>query len=89
MLKIGIDLDGVVSNFAFRFSKNLYNYCNYAIRQHFFETFELLSEYELIGILFNADVNGGIGILRKVVGDGFLSILDRGNVSLPLKLNII
>uniref|UniRef100_A0A6M3XK30 Putative transposase n=1 Tax=viral metagenome TaxID=1070528 RepID=A0A6M3XK30_9ZZZZ len=41
------------------------------------------------GILFNADVNGGIGILRKVVGDGFLSILNRGDVSLPIKLDLI
>ena len=28
-------------------SKNLYNYTNYIVRQHFFETGKLLKEFEL------------------------------------------
>ena len=28
-------------------SKNLYNYANYIVRQHFFETGKLLKEFEL------------------------------------------
>jgi transposase len=42
------------------------------------------------GRLINADVNGAIGILRKVVGDGFLGILlNRGDVCSPIKLEIV
>jgi len=32
-------------------SKNLYNYANYLMRQHFFETSEMLNEYELTTLL--------------------------------------
>lgn len=42
-----------------------------------------------IGRLVNADINGAIGILRKVVGDDFLgSLINRGDVYSPFKLNI-
>ena len=38
------------------------------------------------GKLINADVNGGIGILRKVIGDDFLSLLVSGQVFCPVKI---
>ena len=42
-----------------------------------------------IGKLINADINGAIGILRKVVGDGFLgNLINRGDVYSPVKLSI-
>lgn len=41
------------------------------------------------GVLLNADVNGGIGIMRKAVGDGCINLLNRGCVSQPVKWNII
>lgn len=41
------------------------------------------------GKLINADLNGAIGILRKVVGDGFLKTLsNRGDVFSPIKLKV-
>lgn len=43
-----------------------------------------------IGKILNADVNGGIGIGRKVFGDSFVSsIINSGNVFLPYKINIL
>lgn len=39
-----------------------------------------------IGMLINADVNGAINILRKVIGDGFVkSLLDKGAVFAPMR----
>ena len=41
-----------------------------------------------VGKLVNADINGAVGILRKVVGDEFLGTLaNRGDVFSPVKLN--
>jgi putative transposase len=37
------------------------------------------------GKLLNADINGSIGILRKVIGDEYLS--DRGLAYSPLKVS--
>jgi putative transposase len=42
-----------------------------------------------VGKLINADINGAIGILRKVVDDDFLgSLINRGDVFSPIKLSI-
>jgi putative transposase len=39
-----------------------------------------------IGKLLNADVNGAINILRKVIGDGFVKgLVDRGCVFQPMR----
>ena len=41
------------------------------------------------GLILNADINGALGILRKVIGDNFLnkkSVLNRGLVVNPLKI---
>jgi len=41
------------------------------------------------GLLFNADINGALGILRKVIGDSFLNkklVLNRGLVVNPLRI---
>ena len=41
------------------------------------------------GKLLSADVNGAIGILRKVIGDDLLcKLFDRGVVLTPIKMNI-
>lgn len=40
-----------------------------------------------MGAVLNADVNGSIGIIRKVIGDDFLNLLDRGCVAQPVKVN--
>jgi putative transposase len=41
------------------------------------------------GTLVNADAgNASLNILRKVIGDGFISLLDRGLVLNPFKVNI-
>lgn len=43
-----------------------------------------------IGKLINADINGAIGIARKVVGDSFIEkIIDSGFVFNPIRLNIL
>ena len=43
-----------------------------------------------IGKILNADVNGGIGIGRKVFGDSFVcSIINSGGVFQPYKVNIL
>jgi len=39
--------------------------------------------------LINADVNGVINILRKVIGDDFVSLLDRGLVCSPSTVNVL
>lgn len=38
------------------------------------------------GIRLNADINGAIGILRKVIGNDFLNLLDRGCIAQPVKI---
>ena len=40
-----------------------------------------------VGVNLNADINGSLIILRKVIGDGFISELDRGCVVQPVKVN--
>lgn len=43
-----------------------------------------------IGKLINADINGSIGIARKVVGDSFIGkIIDSGFVFNPVRINIL
>ena len=37
--------------------------------------------------LINADVNGSLNILRKVIGNDFISLLNRGLVKNPFKMN--
>lgn len=39
------------------------------------------------GKTINADVNGAIGIARKVIGDGFLAKLNRGYADYPVRVN--
>jgi len=39
------------------------------------------------GFIINADINGAVGILRKVIGDDFINLLDRGCIAQPLKVN--
>lgn len=42
------------------------------------------------GKLINADINGAIGIARKVVGDSFIGkIIDSGFVFNPVRINIL
>ena len=38
-------------------------------------------------VLLNADVNGSIGIMRKVIGNEFIIKLNRGCVTQPIKVN--
>jgi hypothetical protein len=40
-----------------------------------------------VGTLINADINGALNILRKVIGDSFMKIFDRGLADTPLKIN--
>lgn len=43
-----------------------------------------------IGKMLNADINGAIGIARKVIGDSFIrKIVDSGFVFNPVRLNIL
>lgn len=43
-----------------------------------------------VGKLINADINGAIGIARKVVGDSFIGkIIDSGFVFNPVRINIL
>lgn len=43
-----------------------------------------------VGKLLNADINGAIGIARKVIGDSFIQkITDSGFVFNPVRLNIL
>jgi transposase len=42
-----------------------------------------------VGRLLNADVNGAIGIARKVVGNAFVQeLLDRGDGLSPVRINV-
>ena len=40
-------------------------------------------------ILLNADINGALNIARKVVGDSFISLFDRGLWCNPVKIRVI
>lgn len=43
-----------------------------------------------VGKLINSDINGAIGIVRKVIGDSFIEkIIDSGFVFNPVRLNIL
>ena len=43
-----------------------------------------------IGKLINSDINGAIGIARKVIGDSFIGkIIDSGFVFNPIRLNVL
>lgn len=43
-----------------------------------------------VGKLINADINGAIGIARKVIGDSFIGkIIDSGFVFNPIRLNVL
>jgi len=43
-----------------------------------------------IGKLVNADVNGSLNILRKVIGDGFIrNLINSGCVFQPIKVNLV
>lgn len=43
-----------------------------------------------IGKLINADINGSIGIARKVIGDSFIGkIIDSGFVFNPIRVNTL
>jgi putative transposase len=39
------------------------------------------------GVQINADVNGSLNILRKVIGDDFISLLNTGRVLCPVSVN--
>jgi len=41
------------------------------------------------GKLINADLNGAIGILRKVVGERLWQIADRGGVATPSRIQFV
>lgn len=41
------------------------------------------------GKLINADLNGAIGILRKVVGERLWQIADRGGVAIPSRIQFV
>lgn len=44
----------------------------------------------LVNNVLNADINGAIGIARKVIGDSFIKkIIDSGFVFNPVRLNIL
>ena len=68
----------------------LYNYVLYLVRQGIFNE-EYLKEYDLsTGKLINADINGAIGIARKVIGDSCVNtIVDSGLAFNPVRVNIL
>lgn len=66
-------------------SKNLYNYVeNYMGKRIKRGLFRSAS-----GKLINADLNGAIGILRKVVGERLWQIADRGVVGTPSRIQFL
>ena len=38
--------------------------------------------------ILNSDINGSLNILRKVIGDDFINLLNRGQVACPLFIGI-
>lgn len=66
-------------HFAFEEMKHQEKYLGKRIRRGLFQS--------STNLLLNADINGSIGILRKVIGDDFLSVLNRGLVVNPIKVN--
>lgn len=41
------------------------------------------------GKILNADLNGAIGILRKVIGESYMQVINRGEVATPLRIHIV
>ena len=42
-----------------------------------------------VGKLINADVNGSLNILRKVIGDDFINLINKSCVLQPVRMNIL
>ena len=67
-----------VDHLAFEEMKHQENYLGKRIKRGLFSSSKKL--------LLNADINGAIGILRKVIGNDFINQLNRGCVTQPLKV---
>jgi putative transposase len=67
-----------VDHLAFEEMKHQENYLGKRIKRGLFFSSKKL--------LLNADINGAVGILRKVIGDDFINQLNRGCVTQPLKV---
>ena len=67
-----------VDHLAFEKMKHQENYLGKRIKRGLFSSSKKL--------LLNADINGAIGILRKVIGNDFINQLNRGCVTQPLKV---
>jgi len=86
LVGIGVELTeesytSKVDHFAFEEMKHQVKYLGKRVRRGLFQS--------SVGKLLNADVNGAIGIARKVVGDSFVEkILGRGFVCNPFRLTI-
>ncbi|MCL2311442.1 MAG: IS200/IS605 family accessory protein TnpB-related protein, partial [Firmicutes bacterium] len=86
LVGIGVELTeesytSKIDHFAFEEMKHQVKYLGKRVRRGLFQS--------SVGKLLNADVNGAIGIARKVVGDSFVEkILGRGFVCNPFRLTI-
>lgn len=69
-----------IDHFAFEAMKHQENYLGKRIKRGLFKS-------SVTDKLLNADINGALGILRKVVGNDFLSLLNIGQVECPVKVN--
>ena len=67
-----------IDHLAFEEMKHQENYLGKRIKRGLFQS--------STGKLINADINGAIGILRKVIGNDFLNQFNRGCVAQPIKV---
>lgn len=70
-----------VDHFAFEIMEHHENYLGKRVKRGLFQSSK--------GFLLNADVNGAIGIMRKVTGDSLIKeIVSRGHALCPFKLSM-
>ena len=76
--------DSRMDNLCF-LSKNLYNYHDSYLGKRIKRGLYRSSTGEIL----NADLNGAIGILRKVSHESYMQVVSRGGVETPSRIHLV